>query len=404
MGNTLNALKPKPTTEEIEQNMKAKLDYSKDLMAFRILITTAERDNKILPESSTFLRNLIATTSKWLKENPDANASDILTSRLNLAQRFQEIQDTEESRKLILCWLAGTAAGSKTLLAYKSITDEDDKNIQMIVKNLNTWVQANQFTALKPEFEEQAVEVNYQLATVLENNPAALAIIAASVQESLKYTPTQLKAALKKFNIITVKQTPQQAKQTEAVVAVQKKEKKKQSTLRLSEDDPLSFIYSVAVSTFFTLIFFVLLVLSGSFAANVAIGRSAMYRFLYFIYGCVPYFIPFVFVYVIYRRVQFGPIHMYGILPLLERVQGAPRSIFEKTLLFPFCWIPDNYSAIQKAEFMESLKLPVAVAVAAVGAVAGAGTVAGAGAVAGATGAVAAGAAGATGGAVAGSS
>ena len=362
MGNVLNAFKPKPTLPEIQQNMQAKQDYYNDIKNLNAQIKVSQDTNLILPETAAVSYRLLRDTQKWLKDNPDANASDILTSRLDLLQKFTEIQDTEGSRRLILIWMATCATSSKQLLATKTITEDDDKNIQTIVESLNKWYLEKKFTATKPDFDQKAMDVNDELQTQLSNNQPALSFIALQFQNYAKLTPAQLSSLLKQNNIIVTKQTPEQKKQTDAVIAVQEKHENEEKQIQKANDDPISTIQSTALNTFFTLLMYFVFILGGSLAANLAIGRTNMYRVLYFIYGCIPFFAPIVILYTIYRRIRYGPVPLYGILPL--SIQEAETRL-GKILWYPFYWIPDDYSIEQTNKFLESLKLPVAAVAAA---------------------------------------
>jgi hypothetical protein len=80
-------------------------------------------------------------------------------------------------------------------------------------------------------------------------------------------------------------------------------------------------------------------IVAGSLAANFAISRPPAYRILYFMYGCIPFFAPLVYMYTLYKRIAEGPISYYGILPLSVE-PGITR--LGKLLWYPFYYVPDS--------------------------------------------------------------
>jgi hypothetical protein len=109
----------------------------------------------------------------------------------------------------------------------------------------------------------------------------------------------------------------------------------------------------IALKVFFSLLLVAVCIVSGSLAANAAIGRHTGYRVLYFIYGCIPFFVPFIIFYTIYRRISEGPLPYYGILPVsLE----AATTTLGKYLWWPFYWIPDHLSVEETDTFQKALE------------------------------------------------
>ena len=95
-----------------------------------------------------------------------------------------------------------------------------------------------------------------------------------------------------------------------------------------------------------------LCLLSGSFAANFAIGRVPAYRVLYFLYGCIPIFTPLVLLYTIYKRIKDGRIPVYTMLPI--SIDPATTRL-GRLLWRPFYWIPDQQAIDAFKHFNDSL-------------------------------------------------
>ena len=89
-----------------------------------------------------------------------------------------------------------------------------------------------------------------------------------------------------------------------------------------------------------------LALIAGRMAACDAIDRSALIRFLYFLYGAI--FFPLVIPYYIYRYFKGTfPYTGYGLLPLYE---GATSNVF----LRPFSYIADANVAAKKEAFLKA--------------------------------------------------
>jgi hypothetical protein len=88
--------------------------------------------------------------------------------------------------------------------------------------------------------------------------------------------------------------------------------------------------------------------LSGSLAANDAIGRSPLMRFIVFIYSAIPFYTPFVLIYYVYRYFKGTYPMFYNFMPLTT---STSSNWILSTLLWPFYYIEDANSQFQKAEY-----------------------------------------------------
>jgi hypothetical protein len=117
-------------------------------------------------------------------------------------------------------------------------------------------------------------------------------------------------------------------------------------------------VLGTALQVFCSLLFIAFCIMCGSFSANMAICRPPMYRVLYFIYGTIPIFAPFVLLYTIYKRIKEGRLSVYTILPI--SIEPATTQL-GKVLWYPFYWIPDQHAIDEYNKFMVSLPLQVTV-------------------------------------------
>jgi hypothetical protein len=111
-----------------------------------------------------------------------------------------------------------------------------------------------------------------------------------------------------------------------------------------------SFIDTIT-GTAFKILIFLVCTFAGSLAANDAIGRSGFIRVIYFIYGSIQYFAPFVFIYYIYRYIKGTPPKMYAFLPLVQVI--AEQGKIAGFLLAPFSYIPDLVPGTKKQVMTE---------------------------------------------------
>ena len=344
----LDILKPKKTPEETQQSLQAIKDYNTALSALNVQVKTLVGNNAILPDTANYSYKIIVDAQNWIKKNPNAEVSEIMVNLQDLQTKFQSIQETEPSRRVILVWLAKVASVSTELLTAKLITDAQQKELLTLVKTVNDWYKKNEFTASPPEFQQKADDGNSQL-TQIYNNDANLSTYTNTrfVQFSALPPPELLKTlttGLNKLNVPSPTQKPGEAKKQINLQNTAAEAAKPASAPGI--------IMSTAQQAFSILFLIFIILLGGSFSANLAIGRTNPYRVLYFLYGCIPFFSPFIILYVIYLRIRYGPVPLYGIFPLSTE---PATTRLGKILWYPFYWIPDGKSTELEQEFLKSL-------------------------------------------------
>jgi hypothetical protein len=140
---------------------------------------------------------------------------------------------------------------------------------------------------------------------------------------------------------------------------VAKLREKDQAELQNAEDQTVDLnkgfkqVLSTATTTFWGFLLIGILIMCGSFAANMAIGRPPAYRVLYFLWGAIPLFAPIVLLYTIYRRIRDGRLSMYAILPV--SIEPATTTL-GRYLWYPFFYVPDNQQTELYKQFQEALK------------------------------------------------
>lgn len=121
-------------------------------------------------------------------------------------------------------------------------------------------------------------------------------------------------------------------------------------------NDPAASFTASFMSTFFSLLGVVLLFFicttAGSIAANDAIGRAVAVRLVYFIYGSIPLFSPFVLIYyaIRYFFLKTYPV-WYNYLPVTSH--NSSYGIVN-ILLKPFFYLPDANTKYMHQKFVEA--------------------------------------------------
>jgi len=352
---------PKRTPEETQQILQAIKDYNNAMDDLNVQIKTAVGNNGLLPDTATYLYNLIIGGQKWLKDNPRSDLSAIQINLSSVQQQFKSIMDTEGYRFMSILGILFGANGILGLTKSKLITAAQEKEFKNVLTTYLTWYKANQYTATPSEFGKQFDSNQKDVQLFIQNDPNLkenltninLAFFKEqegklSFNNIFNIKRSELVAltadALNKLGLTSPSQTPAEAKnqinlQMTAAAAA-------------TPASAPAVITSTASQAFNILFLILLVLLGGSFAANLAIGRTIPYRILYFLYGCIPFFSPFVILYVIYLRIRYGPVPLYGIFPLSTE---SATTRLGKLLWYPFYWIPDTTSDELKVLFEKSL-------------------------------------------------
>jgi hypothetical protein len=342
---------PKRTLEETQQILQAIKDYNNALDNLNLEVKTMVDKDQLLPDTATYLYKIIIDAQKWLKNNPRADVSTIQINLANAGQQFKAIRITEGFRIISMIGLAVCATIIFELVKSKLITPTQEKEFKNSLKTYLTWFKANAFTATPSEFEKQLRSNQKELEIFFRNDPK----IGEKVQTISKDVPNfnNLKIqeivklttdALNKIGLQSPTQTSAEAKNMIKL--------ENMAAVAAAPSSATAIIMSTASQAFGILFLIFLILIGGSFAANLAIGRTAPYRVLYFIYGCIPFFSPFIILYVIYLRIRYGPVPLYGIFPLST---NPATSRIGKILWYPFYWIPDGKSSELEQQFLKSL-------------------------------------------------
>jgi hypothetical protein len=207
------------------------------------------------------------------------------------------------------------------------ITSNQHEKLKDVIKNEEEWYAKNTKTATELDYITEIQDLNNKVLDIgLKPD-----VIEKSAKINLEKETKEAKEANEKTKIVDENE--------------------------VSLTKGASIVGNTAFTVFIRFLYYFLLVLSATYAANLAIGRPPIYRLLYFLYGLIPYFVPFVLIYVIYTRIRNGPIPIYAILP----VSTEPAlTRLGRYLWYPFFWIPDQQSMNAYVKYQESLVKMVA--------------------------------------------
>ena len=329
----IRLLKEKKTPEEIEPIRKIRQGYYSYITGATANIINAVKANTLTPETSSQISTLLSKDRAWLDSNPDIDVNDLSVRYDSLLNNVQNSILTDKPKITF----------RNTLLLYKSlfsenlqkeiITKEQYDKLERVLNAEDEWYKKNVLTATELDFINETQKMN---DAIKEGGIKAEEVTTAG-KDANKSTE-----AVKKQ--LTEKELEEETRQA----------------LTMNIKKGASIIGWTALRVFLALLLVVLCTLSGSFLANLSIGRPPQYRILYFIYGLLPQLMPFVLAYTIYVRIVKGPISMYAILPV--SIEPATTR-FGKYLWYPFYYVPDQDAINLYTEFQKALPAMVVPAI-----------------------------------------
>ena len=326
--------KDAPKGDDINALRNARIKYQDTLASIQANTGSDISTNALTPETGSSIYKVIQTSYDWLKKNPNANLNEILANQDATTIEVKRLASVDIPKRKFNNTLLAIPAILDKLVADKSITADKKAAFLPIVATEKTWYTANQLKASEIDYAQEFQKINDTITTTFVDQ-AIVSTIKGQIELAQAIPTSQLNSQLAEY---ANKQD-----------AIQKQSVDIQSTGKI--------VVSTALKVFGSLLLIAFCIMCGSFAANMAIGRPPMYRILYFIYGAIPFFAPFVLIYTIYKRIKEGRLSVYTVLP--TSIEPATTRI-GKVLWHPFYWIPDQHAIDEYNAFMKSLPLQVA--------------------------------------------
>ena len=329
MGNLFSKKEASPA--EVQQQRQARVDYQNYLQTTQTNVNTDVNKKALTPESGQSILLIVQQAMTWLKKNPDASTNLILANRDTTSGEISRILKTDKPKLQFKNVILALPTIAETMKQKKLLSDTQVASLKQITEDTNKWFTKNSEQATTIDFSQEMIRFNDKIT------------------QSIKDAPTVQQIQV---NLSDVKDKSES--DVVSQVANQQANLKRVQATTIDYNEGTSTIISTALKTLLILFLIGICFYSGSWAANFAIGRTYPYRILYFLYGCNPFFVPFVLGYILYRRLIDGELHWFTFLPLTTE---APVSgnWFAELAAKPFFWLPTDKSVSATDSFQAAL-------------------------------------------------
>lgn len=325
----------KQTKDEIMELRKTREEYMNVLKRFQTSTIADIEKKQLTPETGNLVLAKIKEANTWLEKHPSATYLEITANQDATTQEIQRLFSLNRGKQAIRnAYEVLPSLSTIYFEKQKRITKEQSEALNKEAERIKKWYDKNQSTATTLDFEQEQLQIDTSLAEIITD------------QEVLKDLQREVRR---------VGGMP-----TSDLLPLIKEQNLKQQAAKNQEIDyegAPKLIISTATSTFFGFLLIVLCISAGSVAANMAIGRTPAMRLLYFIYGAIPVFAPFVLLYAVYIRVVKGPIPIYSVLPIsIEPATTQLAKLFWQLIY----WVPDQESVKAFKDYEANLHAAVA--------------------------------------------
>ena len=327
MGNLFTKKETNPA--EVQQQRQTRVDYQNYLQTTQTNVNTDVNKKALTPESGQSILLVVQQAMTWLKKNPDASTNQILANRDTTSGEITRILGTDKPKLQFKNVILALPTIADTMKQKNQLTDAQVLSLKQITEDTNKWFKSHSEQATTIDFSQEMIRFNDKITQAIQD--------AGTVQ--------QIQA-----NLNSVKDKA--ASDVLSEVATQQANLKRIQATTIDYKEGSHTVINTAVKTVVSLFIIGICLYSGSWAANFAIGRTYPYRILYFLFGCIPFYVPFVLGYVIYRRIADGELHWFAFLPLTTE---APVTSIGRFFAAPFVWIPTDKSMAATDIFQQAL-------------------------------------------------
>jgi hypothetical protein len=318
---------PKLTLEEAKAIREVRQIFYSKINTASSTATAAVKLKTMTPDTAKAINTVLNETRAWLSANPKASYEEIGAKYEDFESKIQNLIDEDKPRVIVLTTIQSISFLADAAVQQGVINSQQNAALKQYQKEQQAWFDKNAMNTSALGLADKVQEILDKIKEVT-NNP-------------------QLTENIEKQT-----ENPEAAK---AAIAEQKKKVEEEKNAPPVKDFRSGASYAAKIAGqvvgYFLLV--VLCGMAGSLAANAAIGRPPAYRILYFLYGCIPLFAPFVLIGALLRRMNKGPQSWYGILPI--SIEPAITR-FGKFLWFPFYWVPDQKAIDAAKEWIDMMK------------------------------------------------
>jgi hypothetical protein len=328
-GISLFSKQPELTPEQIKELRKTRVEFQDYLSKLQTDTTTDAEKKRVTPEGAKKIFNQIKLSQTWLASNPNANINEILAKRDEITAEANRVLKVDMTLGYIYNGIIASPIIIRKAIDKKIIDSDKGAKLTALLNDIKTWYDTNKDTLIPIDLQTKYREITNTFITIVPDQKAHIffeselqPIVIQSTSDARDRIAKE-EASLNRFKAANV-----------------------------DVNEGINTILEVTIKTVVGLFTTAVLIMCGSFAANFAIGRVPAYRALYFIWGALPPFAPFVLLYAIYRRLHDGRLPIYAILPL--SIEPATTRL-GKFLWYPFFWVPDAEAKSAYSAFQASL-------------------------------------------------
>lgn len=354
MGQLFSTPKPPPpplSKEDREEIIKVRNSYTDGLTSSRKLATDQKNLGTISPDTAKQCYDIISKYQKWLVEKPEASALEIINKAYEYVEELQAISERELAKNQYLTALW-------TLKSYVNIWDNtpDIKKASTIKEypGLLTSIPLaskeldKQFEWIKKHPEEYGFVYTQQIDSLMDN------------MLTIFENETQGVAAIEWFRQVAKNNNDWRTLQWWKIRGsikldqsnMEKENRKDFSSNKLTPKQIAIDSFKLSQQIFWSLIIFFLILMGGSIASNMAIGREWYYRVFFFIFGCNPYLTPIIYAYAALQALKGKSVRYYGVLPTST---DPAKTRLGKIIWWPFYYEADQEQEVLTSDFLKSL-------------------------------------------------
>ena len=328
-GISLFSKPPELTPQQIKELRQTRVNFQDYLSKLQTDTTTDVQNKRVTPEGAKRIFNQIKTSQVWLASNPNANLNEILAKRDEITAESRRILQVDMPLGYIYNGILAAPLIIEKGFNKKIIDSDKQAKLTALLNDTNTWYTKNKDNLIPVDLQTKGQEIVNTFTVIVPDRNAQSFLV--SEMQPLVFQSTS---------------------EARDRIAIEQASVNKNKAANVDVNEGVNTIIATCIQTFTGLFVTAILIMCGSFAANFAIGRVPSYRILYFIWGALPSFAPFVLLYAIYKRIHDGRLPIYAILPL--SIEPATTR-FGKYLWYPFYWVPDAEAKSAYTAFQASL-------------------------------------------------
>ena len=328
MGNLFSSQKQTP--EDVKQVRQARVDYQNYLQQVQTNTNTDVNTKRLTPESGQAILAQVKAGFDWLQKYPNANFSEVLANYDATSTEIKRISTLDKPKREYYNMITVLPTLAEQFKTDKRIDHTQKEKLIAIAEEHSKWYKKQSGSATPVDISQQQLKLSDSLITAIPDKTIR-DLLQTELNTTKNLSPGDLASTIQK---------------TEADIEARKSQ-------QVDMQEGVDVVMNTALKVFLGFLLVAFCLVAGSLAANFAIGRSIAYRILYFIYGAIPLFSPFIYLYALYRRIHDGRFSYYSILPLSTE---AATTRLGTLLWYPFYYVPDHEAVKAYDDFTDAVQ------------------------------------------------